>query len=67
MDLDVRLTATQSAHLVGISKQLFNYWRTAGKVTPDAAGLYRWGDVLEAERQTRRAPQSHRQLCYAGR
>lgn len=67
MDLDARLSATQSAQAIGISKQLFNYWRTTGKVVPDQDGLYRWGDVLQAERQTRRSPNSRRQLCYSGR
>lgn len=67
VDLDARLTATEAARYVGISKQLFNYWRTSGKVQPDERGLYRLGDVLDVERRTRRSPCSHRQLCYSGR
>jgi hypothetical protein len=67
VNLDAKLTAAQAARYVGISRQLFNYWRTSGKVEPDERGLYRLGDVLEVERQTRHSPNSHRQLCFTGR
>jgi hypothetical protein len=60
VDLDARLPAYLAARLVGVTKQTFNYWRATGKVTPDEAGTYRLGDVLEVERATRRSPNSRR-------
>lgn len=67
MDLDTRLTRKQAAYHIGLPGPTVGMWKTRGLLDTDEDGLYRWGDVLEAERQTRRAPQSHRQLCYAGR
>lgn len=65
MDLDARVPARFAADRIGVSKQLFNYWRRTGKVTPDDHGRYRLGDVLEVERQTRRHPNSRRQIQAA--
>lgn len=65
LDMDARLRASQAAGEAGVSKQTFNYWRREGKVKPiahDRAGraLYRLGDVLKVERDTRQAKQSNR-------
>jgi hypothetical protein len=60
VNLEARLTPQLAALAAGVSKQTFNYWRTAGKVTPGDDGLYRYGDVLQAESRTRRSPKSHR-------
>jgi DNA-binding transcriptional MerR regulator len=50
---------------LGITKQALHWWVTSGKLAPvrrDAAGrpFYRFGDALEAERQTRRSGKSRR-------
>jgi hypothetical protein len=60
VNLDARLTAQLAALAAGVSKQTFNYWRTSGKVVAGEDGLYRYGDVLNAEAQTRRSTKSHR-------
>lgn len=63
-DLDTKLPAHLAAALVGVSRQLVNYWRSAGLLQPVGASgrspLYRLGDVLEVERATRRSIQSRR-------
>jgi hypothetical protein len=60
VDLDARVPAWFAAQRAGVSKQLLNYWRTKGKVAPDERGLYRLGDVLVVESQTRRSSTSSR-------
>ncbi len=60
MNLDARLPANLAALSVGVTPQVFNYWRRTGKVTPDEAGTYRYGDVLKAEAAVRRSKKSHR-------
>lgn len=65
LDMNAHLRAGQAAEQVGVSKQTFNYWRRQGKITPvahDRAGraLYRLGDALVVERDTRQAKQSSR-------
>ncbi len=63
-DLDAHLPAHLAAMKVGVSRQLINWWRTAGKIQPVAmdgrSPLYRLGDLLEVERATRRSNRSHR-------
>lgn len=63
-DPDARLPAHLAARLVGVSRQLVNYWRASGLLQPVGRAsrgyVYRLGDVLEAERQTRRSPNSRR-------
>jgi DNA-binding transcriptional MerR regulator len=63
-DPDTKLPAHLAAAMVGVSRQLVNYWRTSGKLKPvDRDGrrpLYRLGDILQVERSTRHSPQSHR-------
>lgn len=59
------VTASLGAHRVCVSKQLVNYWRTTGKITPVATdkrgrALYRLRDIVRVERETRRSAQSHR-------
>lgn len=63
--MEALLPASLAALRVGVSRQLFNYWRATGKIIPVAFGsdnrpLYRHRDILEVERATRRSPQSHR-------
>jgi predicted site-specific integrase-resolvase len=60
VNLDARLRPFEAAKLAGVSRQLLNWWRRAGKVAPDGAGRYRLGDVLDVERQTRCSPLSRR-------
>lgn len=63
-DLDARLPAHQAATLIGVSRQLINYWRSSGKLEPVAhrgrSPLYRLGDILDVEAGARNSPQSHR-------
>jgi hypothetical protein len=62
-NIDAKLPPTLAAKAVGVSKQLFNYWRQRGYVQPDESGLYRLGDALEAERRARRSGYSSRALA----
>lgn len=69
LNLDATLRAHQAAAAANVSKQTFNYWRRdGGPLKPagyDRAGraLYRLGDVLDVERETRRnTGKSHRTL-----
>lgn len=63
-DPNARLSAHQAAELVGVSRQLVNWWRSSGKLKPittkGRSPLYRLADVLETEAQTRRSPHSRR-------
>lgn len=60
VNLDARLPAHLAALAVGVSRQLFNYWRTSGKISPDERGLYRYGDAVLLEADMRRNPRSSR-------
>lgn len=64
-DPNALLTATQAAEAVGVSKQLFNYWRGKGYIQPDRDGLYRLGDVYELEERMRTSAYSKRSLIAA--
>lgn len=57
---DVRVPAWFAIKRIGVTKQTFNYWRESGKITPDANGEYRWGDVLQVELEMRLSPNSRR-------
>lgn len=59
-DLDAKLPAHLAAAMVGVSRQLINYWRRAGHLVPDEQKRYRLADLLAVERAMRRSPQSHR-------
>lgn len=65
VDLDARIPAVFAAERLRVSKQLFNYWRRSGHISPGDDGLYRLGDVLEVERRMRRHPNSRRQIQAA--
>jgi hypothetical protein len=67
VDLDARLTRKQAAQLIGLPGATIGMWKTRGLLDTDEDGLYRWGDVLAVERETRRSPNSRRQLCFSGR
>jgi DNA-binding transcriptional MerR regulator len=64
VNLDALITGTQAARLAGVSKQLIRRWRLLGHLQPadptPGRPRYRVRDVLAAERDTRRAPQSNR-------
>lgn len=64
LNLDALIPAHQAALLAKVSRQVIYRWRTLGHLEPAAERkgrpLYRVGDVLEAERITRRSPRSHR-------
>jgi hypothetical protein len=67
VDLDALVTATEAAaspHLHGVSRHLIGMWKLAGKVqTRGKRGrspLYRYGDLVVVERETRRSGRSHR-------
>lgn len=57
---DVRVPAWFAIKRLGVTKQTFNYWRASGKITPDENGEYRWGDVVQVERDMRKSPNSRR-------
>lgn len=59
-DVNARLTGSQAAEVVGVSKQLINYWRISGRLKRGDDRRYRYGDVLAVERDTRRSGYSHR-------
>lgn len=65
-DVDALVTGAEAARLVGVTRHLVGMWKRAGKLTPkDRRGrspLYRLGDVLQVERDTRRSRHSHRRL-----
>lgn len=65
MSPDDLLPAAIAAQKAGVSKQLFNYWRSSGKVKPaevvNGHPVYRLGDVRKVERVMRRSSQSRRQ------
>jgi DNA-binding transcriptional MerR regulator len=66
-DPDARLPAHLAARLVGVSRQLINYWRASGLIVPvghrGRSPLYRLGDILAVEADTRRSPQSRRRTA----
>lgn len=64
-DLDVQVPAWFACRQLHITKQTFGYWVSSGKLSPAATGpdghpRYRYGDVLEVERRTRRSGKSRR-------
>ena len=63
MNLDARLTRAQAATYLAITPATITMWKQRQKITTDEHGRYRLGDLLEVERDTRRSPNSHRQLC----
>jgi hypothetical protein len=70
LNLDALVTATEAAAspaLNDICRHLIGMWKYQGKLTVRAvrgrSPLYRYGDVIEVERQTRRSGFSHREEC----
>jgi len=64
-NLDALVPTWFICHWLDVSKQTVNYWVSAGKLTPAARDghgrpLYRYGDVLAVERDTRRSGKSRR-------
>lgn len=73
MNLDARLQLADAANVAGVPVGTLRNWRYRGWT--DRTGQrrhldvnnqgYRLGDVLQAERDTRRSPSSHRRLAVA--
>jgi hypothetical protein len=53
MDLDAWLTPSQAARALGISRQLFNDWRSRGRIKPNERGLCLCREVVDLEHKTR--------------
>lgn len=69
MNLDAQVSAREAAGYppmvkAGVCRHLIYVWRAAGRLRPvgkrGRSPLYRWGDVLQAERDTRMSGRSHR-------
>lgn len=65
IDKDALLTVTQASQFLKMPKQRINRWYHLGRLKEaetrkDGVRLYRLGDVLAAERATRRSPYSNR-------
>lgn len=69
MNLDAHVSAREAAGYppmrdAGVCRHLIGMWKSRGKLTPTGqrgrSPLYRWGDVLKVERDTRQSGQSHR-------
>lgn len=66
MNFNALVTATEAATAMpGVSVQLISMWKKQGKLVArsyrNRSPLYRWGDLLQVERDTRRNdPAQHR-------
>jgi hypothetical protein len=64
MNLDARVTAAEASRLLPVSRQLIAMWRSAGKVVVrgkrGASPLYRLGDLIKVEHETRQTRKSSR-------
>lgn len=74
LNMDALVTATEAAAspaLDDICRHLIGMWKHQGKLQVmgkrGRSPLYRYGDVIEVERQTRRSGFSHREECKACR
>lgn len=70
-DKDARLNLAEAALYFGLSKATINRWYSLGHLADiqhDDRGhrLYRFGELLQAERNTRRNPNSSRSLVRRG-
>lgn len=71
VDRDAEVTATEIEQLLPtVSRHLVYVWRRAGKLEVKGrrgrSPLYRWGDVVDVERETRTAdPASQRARQFA--
>jgi hypothetical protein len=67
VDLNACVTAAQGARVAGVSRHLVGTWVAGEKLRPvDRSGrspLYRLGDILAVERDTRRSGYSHRRTA----
>jgi hypothetical protein len=71
-DMDARLSVAQAAAYFKVSKAVVNMWYVSGRlvdVTKNARGhrLYRFAELLAAERDTRRSPNSSRSAVRCGK
>lgn len=59
MNLDAKVTAVEAAPMLGVDRHRIYAWRAFGKLRPvgtrGRSPLYRWGDLLRVERETRRS------------
>jgi hypothetical protein len=67
---DALVTATEAAaspHLKGVCRHLIGMWKTLGKLEVQGRSgrspLFRYGDILRVERDTRNSQMSHREGC----
>jgi hypothetical protein len=71
VDLEMQIRAVEAARYFRCGRQRIADWVKAGHLTVAATDqhgrpLYRLGDLLDAERRTRRSPKSHRRaLAFA--
>lgn len=69
LDLDALLTGAQAARAAGVSRANICHWRNTGRLTlrgwRGRSPLYRFGDVLDVERDTRRSRKSPRHVSRA--
>lgn len=70
MNLDAKVTATEAAAspaLKGVCRHLIGMWKTRGKLEVQGrrgrSPLFRYGDILRVEQQTRTSGYSHRDAC----
>lgn len=69
MNLDAQVSALDAAgwlKAAGVCRHRVYAWRSEGRIAPvgrrGRSPLYRWGDVLRAEAETRMSGLSHRSL-----
>lgn len=69
MNLDAQVSAIEAAgwlEKAGVCRHRVYAWRSEGRITEvgkrGRSPLYRWGDVLQAEAETRMSGLSHRSL-----
>lgn len=53
---DARLTRAQASRATGLNPATIGMWKARGKLATDERGLYRLGDVLAVELETRYSP-----------
>jgi hypothetical protein len=56
VDLDTRLTRKEAADRIGLRPATIGMWKVRGKLSTDERGLYRLGDVIAVELETRYSP-----------
>ena len=64
IDMDALITGAQAARLAGVTRAAVCIWRNRGRLevrrTRGRSPLYRLGDVLDVERETRQSGKANR-------